>query len=327
MKKYVFLSLNYRTCDETKKCIASIDHLTCRDGEKTAVIVDNASGDGSYERLKKEYQNRSDIHVILNERNDGFSKGNNFGYTYITEHLDPDFILMINSDIEIRQKDFLIKVSELYEKSKFSVLGPDVYAFRMNLHQSPIKKHIRDIEETRQEFEKEQILLELYRKQEKENLVRVKDSRKDRMMEFLIRSGRKLGIDRLNWKKLPYWKEHEDVMLHGSALIFSELYIKKYSVCLYPMPFYYGEEDLMYLKCMRNQDKLLYSPKIKVYHSAGASATNAKGGLKTVKREIFRYENLTATKELYMEAFADPHYFDVSMREEGKEVRYAQTDQ
>lgn len=326
MKRYVFLILNYKTFDETKKCVSSIDRLECRDGEKTAVVVDNASQDGSFEKLKKEYQNRKDIHVILNESNEGFSRGNNFGYQYISKHLAPDFIIMINSDIEIKQRNFLMKVSQIYDRTSFSVLGPDVFAYRMNLHQSPIKKHVRNAKETERELEKEQKLLELYQQQERENYTVVKDSRKDRLTEFLIKNGRKLGIDRLNWKKLPYWKEHTDVMLHGSALIFSERYIKKYEICLYPMPFYYGEEDLMYLKCIRNHDRLVYSPEVKVYHSAGASAAHAKGGLKTVKREVFRYENLTATKKLYLTALREKHYFDVSLRENagsagGKDVR------
>ena len=42
---------------------------------------------------------------------------------------------MINSDIECRQKDFLKRIKEIYTKTHFFVLGPDVYAFRLRIHQ------------------------------------------------------------------------------------------------------------------------------------------------------------------------------------------------
>ena len=40
---------------------------------------------------------------------------------------------MINSDIECRQKDFLKRIKEIYTKTHFFVLGPDVYAFRLRI--------------------------------------------------------------------------------------------------------------------------------------------------------------------------------------------------
>ena len=47
---------------------------------------------------------------------------------------------------------------------------------------------------------------------------------------------------------------------------------------------------------------------VKVWHAAGASATNSKGDRCTLKREIFRYENFVKTKELYIEVLKDENF-------------------
>lgn len=313
MIRYVFLILNYKTFDETRNCVRSIDALDTNDAKKEIVIVDNDSNDKSFEKLNEEYKKRENVHVILHKINDGFSKGNNYGYEYIRDNFKPDFIIMINSDIEIKQKDFLFTINDIYMRTNFSVLGPDVYAYKMNLHQSPIKREIRNRIDTEKEIEKERTRLLRYQEQEYEGHKYVRDSAFEKIVDFFVKFGRKIGLDRLNWRKLPYWKEQFDVMIHGSALIFSKNYIRKYRICLYPMPFYYGEEDLLFLKCKKNHDRIVYSPKIKVYHSAGASATKASGANRTVKREIFRYKNLVETKTLYLQAIDSENYFDSSL--------------
>lgn len=109
-------------------------------------------------------------------------------------------------------------------------------------------------------------------------------------------------------------KKYENVVIHGSAIIFSREYLNKYIHALYPEPFYYGEEDLLYLKCMRYQSKIVYDPSVKVWHAAGASATNSKGDRCTLKREIFRYENFVKTKELYIEVLKDENFYENEIR-------------
>ena len=53
---------------------------------------------------------------------------------------------------------------------------------------------------------------------------------------------------------------------------------------------------------MRYQSKIVYDPSVKVWHAAGASATNSKGDRCTLKREIFRYENCQNKRIVYRSA-------------------------
>ena len=60
--RFGFVILNYRTMDETMDCVKSIDeHI--REAHEI-VIVDNASPDGSGEKLRQVYDGRDDIKVI-----------------------------------------------------------------------------------------------------------------------------------------------------------------------------------------------------------------------------------------------------------------------
>ena len=65
--RFGFVILNYRTMDETMDCVKSIDeHI--REAHEI-VIVDNASPDGSGEKLRQVYDGRGDIKVIINADN------------------------------------------------------------------------------------------------------------------------------------------------------------------------------------------------------------------------------------------------------------------
>ena len=66
--------LNWNNYEDTKKCVESVEQATYPDIK--IVIVDNASTDGSGERLRKEFPQHQ---FVLNEGNLGFSKGCNRG--------------------------------------------------------------------------------------------------------------------------------------------------------------------------------------------------------------------------------------------------------
>ncbi len=60
------------------------------------IIADNASSDDSVEFLQKNYP---DIRIIRNESNGGFSKG----YNDALHHVQADYYVLLNSDIEVSQ--------------------------------------------------------------------------------------------------------------------------------------------------------------------------------------------------------------------------------
>lgn len=315
MASFAFLILNYNTYNETVCCVKSIENLKKEpEDEIKIVIVDNDSTDQSLNSLRELYKEKEYIYIIHSNYNGGFSSGNNIGYKYINDNLNCDFLLMINSDIEFRQNNIFNIIKKIYAETDFSVLGPDVYAFHMGIHQSPIRKDLPNLEKQQAEVASSKLLLKKYREMDKQGKKYVSFLNKKIIDELVYKYGKKMHLDKLRKNALHYDRKYQDVMIHGSAMIFSKKYLDKYVHALYPEPFYYGEEDLLFLKCMKNGDKIVYDPSVRVWHAAGASASNTKGKRYTLKREIFRYENLIKSKEMLIEIMKQENYFDKEIK-------------
>ena len=90
--------VNYRTPALTEACAASLAPML-EAADAGVVIVDNASGDGSFERLARAcaaMPAADRIRVVASPRNGGFSAGNNIGVSAV----NADFVLFLNSDAE-----------------------------------------------------------------------------------------------------------------------------------------------------------------------------------------------------------------------------------
>ena len=60
------------------------------------------------------------LNVLINDKNLGFARGNNVAYQYSKFKYKPDFIVIMNNDVEIETKQFVGEVSEIYEREKIS---------------------------------------------------------------------------------------------------------------------------------------------------------------------------------------------------------------
>ncbi|MFK7939702.1 MAG: glycosyltransferase family 2 protein [Roseovarius sp.] len=101
MPRILTIILNFRTPDLTlQSARAALSEMQALDGE--VVIVDNASGDGSYERLRTaiaDWKAGSRLRVVQSPVNGGFGAGNNFGMRMgLSDGTQPDFYYLLNSD-------------------------------------------------------------------------------------------------------------------------------------------------------------------------------------------------------------------------------------
>ena len=124
--KFVFVILNYITENDTIECVDSIIN-NCKENNFEIVIVDNDSPNKSGINLKNRYKDKKLIHVIISKKNLGFANGNNLGFKYAKEKLNPDFIILCNSDTQVLYNDFCEKIEKKYNEIKFAVLGPKEY--------------------------------------------------------------------------------------------------------------------------------------------------------------------------------------------------------
>ena len=98
-----FVILHYMALEETIQCVESIRNNI--DGDKKIVIVDNFSPNGTFKDLKVRYEKEPDVEVLETGSNLGFAKGNNFGYRFAVKEHDPDYVVVMNNDMEIRQRE------------------------------------------------------------------------------------------------------------------------------------------------------------------------------------------------------------------------------
>ncbi|HFI0408186.1 TPA: glycosyltransferase family 2 protein, partial [Streptococcus suis] len=146
-----FVVLHYLVTDET---IATVKSILDNVKDCYIIIVDNDSPNNSFEDLVAFYSGYNNVFVKKNVENTGYAGGINFGYDYSLSNLNPDFIVAMNNDMELTQKDFSSKVREIYERTNFYVLGPDIYSTSAKRHQNPEKTSLRSLEEVENEINK-----------------------------------------------------------------------------------------------------------------------------------------------------------------------------
>ncbi len=112
--KVVIIIVNWNGKNLLKNCLISLKKNTEYSNYKV-IVVDNGSTDGSVEFLKRKFPW---VDVLALDRNYGFAGGNNRGIVYALNKYNPDYILLLNNDILIIQKDWLRKMVEVAESDK-----------------------------------------------------------------------------------------------------------------------------------------------------------------------------------------------------------------
>ncbi len=112
--------LNYKTKDLTIECINSIVAQYEQELEKgifEIILVDNASGDDSVKAFKK--LKISNLRLIENNENAGFSKGCNLG----AKSAKGKFLLFLNSDTLIKDQGLMKMIKFFDDKKTLGILG------------------------------------------------------------------------------------------------------------------------------------------------------------------------------------------------------------
>ncbi len=114
--------LNYRTAPLVMDCLASLSsELT--PGLDEAIVVDNASGDGSAETIERAILERgwsAWARVARSDVNGGFAAGNNVGL----READAESVLLLNSDTIVRPGALAALRRVLEEDRRVGVVGP-----------------------------------------------------------------------------------------------------------------------------------------------------------------------------------------------------------
>jgi len=108
--------VNWNAKDYLLQCIASINDSTC-DCTYEIIVVDNASSDGSAQVVAEKY---SQIQLIVNDNNLGFSRANNIGIA----HSCGRYVCLVNSDVKVLDGCLDRMVEFMDQSHAVGALGP-----------------------------------------------------------------------------------------------------------------------------------------------------------------------------------------------------------
>ena len=115
--------LNWNSYQVTRDCLASLEKIDFLNRE--VVLVDNGSRDGSADRLEKEFPW---VRFIRNDRNLGFTGGNNVGLRDALLRA-PDYLLLLNNDTVVAP-NFLSELVRVAESDPLiGLVNPKIYYF------------------------------------------------------------------------------------------------------------------------------------------------------------------------------------------------------
>ncbi|NRG98523.1 glycosyltransferase family 2 protein [Streptococcus suis] len=290
MVKIGFVVLHYNVSDETK---STVDSILKNVNNSHVVIVDNCSPNDSYSILINYYKDNKNVTIVKNTSNAGYASGINFGYNYLIENYYFDFIVAMNNDMELTKENFTEKVYEIYERTNFDILGPDIYSTSAKKHQNPENNPMRNLDAVEAE------ILKIKHLKEKQNNLRLKSFIKSfsileriyYVLKSIVKPTKKINEELVN------------PMLHGSFYVFSQNFISKRSYALYPKTNFYCEAQILDYEAERDGLIRIYSPEIQILHHEDVATNSISGSHaeKMNKKYNLLLQSLTIFRELILE--------------------------
>ena len=282
--KTAFVILHYLNEEVTERCVRCLRALDDMDRHEI-VIVDNASPNGSGKKLQDEYAAFPNIHVLLQEENLGFARGNNVGYRY-AKALGARNMVVMNSDVYIYDKAFIRHMQESFEATGADILGPEIYAPFYKLYQNPYSMEVMTPDSTLKWYED----LVAYEKKINRPVIGSFTILYNHMIERLY-DYRKRFLPRN-----PERRYH--IVPHGSCVIYGSKWVENEDIAFVPNTFFYGEEHILGYYSQQKQYTCCYVPELYVEHEAGATRKFAFA--KVTKQSRFFYKQQIAAVEALM---------------------------
>lgn len=270
--KVVFSILHYQAIDMTKKCVSSL--LQLLDSMCEIVIVDNASPNDSGKDLYQLYKEYHNIHVIINNKNLGFAKGNNVGYQYAKEKLEADVIIVMNNDVIIEQEEFVKEMLVTISKYKVHIIAPHIINLE-GLNQNPVRLNgISNIE-----F----LWLIFY------NLIMNMILKIPKINTFIVGKLVKRNNSRTKSNNILL-NPVENIVPHGAIIVYTSEYIVNENIAFVPSTFLFCEEDILFEYTKIKGYKILYDPNIHAIHYEDVSIKSVNEGELSRRRFIVKHK-------------------------------------
>ena len=116
MTEVSIVIVSYNTCAAVERCIEAIrdQEVGCK---YEIIVVDNASRDGTVERIRSRW---SDVSVVVADNNLGFARACNLGIRQSSS----EFILLLNSDTVVSAGAIDALLNKLLQDKRVAVVAP-----------------------------------------------------------------------------------------------------------------------------------------------------------------------------------------------------------
>lgn len=281
MKHVVISLLNFNGKKNTLECLESLKNIKRDNFRLTTVVVDNASSDGSAERIKHYVSDNKydEIKIIENNKNLGFSGGHNVAIKYALES-GADYVLILNNDTYVNS-NFLEELLMTAEKNKsIGILSPKIY-FASGF-----------------EFHKDR-----YSKSEIGKVLWYGGGE----MDWANVIGRNRGVDEVD--RGQYDKAEETEIATGCCILLTKEVVSSVGMFDEKYYLYYEDADLS-IRAKRKGFNVFYVPKSIVWHknagSAGGSGSILQDYYITRNRLLFgfRYAPIRSKLALFRESLS-----------------------
>ncbi len=270
--KFIYIILHYKNIEDTISCIKSIQNKCSGD-----IVVVNNSQDKKLEANINKQCGLKRITILHTEKNMGFARGLNIGINY-AKNKHYDIYILLNNDTELLTEQFERKIQDIYKKTDFSVLGPDIINLEGE-HSNP-------------------------RREKKYTLQSVRKMVIKTKLEYYIYKFTNIDIINIAKKQteIHYEIPRYNVEIQGSAIILSKNYITNEKQ-LYDRTFLYCEESILKYICDRDKLITYYDPSIKVLHKEGSSTKTIAKNKRS--RRLFELKHSLYSRKVFYELIKD----------------------
>lgn len=239
---------------ETIECVRSV--LCQNYSNYNILVIDNGSANDSVNHIHKSFENDKRVTVIKTGRNYGFAKGNNIGICYAKRKWMPEYVMLLNSDTIMHDRDYIRKMITA-DQEGIGVIGSkiinpnndEVYWSRYMEFPATVLYYL--------------LIISIYKEH---------------------------PLYRLFFERLLEKYERVNI-IEGSAMLITPAYFQYYDY-LDARTFLYCEEELLYLRCKKNGLEMKMNCDVSLYHKYGQSSqvlhTNKKKGF--YKHLVYSYK-------------------------------------
>ena len=123
--KHVFVSIiKFNGTSNTLECLLSLDKMISKNFKISVVVIDNASRQ-EFKSQKSKVKSK-EVKIIRNDKNLGFSGGQNVGIKYALDN-GADYVLILNNDT-IVDKSLIEELLNVVQIAKnIGIVDPKIY--------------------------------------------------------------------------------------------------------------------------------------------------------------------------------------------------------